>query len=161
MLEPHFSNSPKFKLIMTKKLLEQLKKYCPTGTAEGERAIRNEIFVQASNLTNLIVPPVGSPLLLVGKKGTGKSILIDFAMDLLTTKHVPAIKLRPKDLALDSIPENASSAQSHSHAYRVLIQAIASELGSKLTGVLSQSDIVLKDQAIAEGLNRPDLIRAC
>ncbi len=143
---------------MSKKLLEQLKKYCPTGTAEGERAIRNEIFVQTTNLANLIVPPVGSPLLLIGKKGTGKSILVDFSMDLLSLKKVPCIKLRPKDLALDSIPENASSAQSHSHAYRVLIQAIAAELGASLTGFLSESEAKLKDQAISDGLTRPDLI---
>lgn len=143
---------------MGKKHLESLKKYCPTGTAEGERAIRNEIFVQPARLSNLIVPPAGSPILLVGKKGTGKSLLIDFSVDLLRAKQVPTVKLRPRDLTLDSIPDGASIAQSHSHAYAVLIRAVAAELGATLTGLLSPSESTLKDEAITQGLARPDLI---
>jgi hypothetical protein len=143
---------------MAKIHLEKLKMYCPTGTAEGERAIRNEIFVQTTKFSDLIVPPPGSPILLVGKKGTGKSILIDFSMDLFRAKGVPTVKLRPKDLSLDAIPEGSSSAHSHAYAYAVLIRAVAAELGSTLTGLLSSAENSLREEAIQSGVTRPDLI---
>lgn len=143
---------------MAKRHLIQLLKYCPTGTAEGERGIRNEIFVQLSEWTDLIVPPAFSPIIIIGKKGSGKSILVDFSLDVLEAKGVACAKLKPRDLALDDVPENASVAQSHAHAYAVLVKAAGAALGERLRGFLSEEEGMVLASAIEAGKARPDLI---
>lgn len=143
---------------MAKRHLEQLIKYCPTGTAEGERGIRAGVFVQFSTWTNLIVPPAYSPILLVGKKGCGKSILVDFSVDVLSAKGIACAKLKPKDLSLDDVAETASVAQSHAHAYAVLVKAAAIALGERLSGFLNEEEKNILNVAIEAGVARPDLI---
>jgi hypothetical protein len=143
---------------MAKRHLEKLITYCPTGTAEGERGIRHDIFVQFATWTSLVVPPPFSPLLLVGKKGCGKSLLVDFSVDVLAAKGIPCAKLRPRDLSLDEVTESASVSQAHAHAYGVLVRATAVALGETLTGLLKKSEAALVDAAIREGLARPDLV---
>lgn len=143
---------------MAKRHLEKLLAFCPTGTAEGERGIRHGVFVQFATWTSLIVPPPFSPILLLGKKGCGKSILVDFSVDVLEAKGIPCAKLRPRDLSLDDVPESASVSQAHAHAYAVLVRATAIALGEKLSGLLKKSEMVLLEQAIAAGAARPDLI---
>lgn len=143
---------------MARKHLEKLVAYCPTGTAEGERGIRSGVFVQFSTLTTLIVPPPYSPIVLIGKKGCGKSILVDFSVDVLEAKGIPCAKLRPRDLSLDDVPESASVSQAHAHAYGVLVKAAAIALGERLSGLLKKAEASLLQQAIEAGLTRPDLI---
>lgn len=143
---------------MARRHLEQLLAYCPTGTAEGERGIRHGIFVQFSTWTSLIVPPPYSPIVLVGKKGSGKSILVDFSVDVLEAKGIPCAKLRPRDLSLDDFSESASVSQAHAHAYTVLVRAAAIALGEKLSGLLKKAENNVLQAAIAEGAARPDLV---
>jgi len=57
----------------TKDYLEALQYYVPTGTTEGERHILRDAFVQFDQYAKIITPPPGSPRILVGKKGSGKS----------------------------------------------------------------------------------------
>lgn len=143
---------------MAKRHLEQLIKYCPTGTAEGERGIRTGVFVQFSTWTDLIVPPAYSPIILVGKKGCGKSILVDFSVDVLNAKGIACAKLKPKDLSLDDVAEAASVAQAHAHAYAVLVRAAAVALGERLSGLVTPAEADLLAAAIEAGAARPDLI---
>jgi hypothetical protein len=143
---------------MARKHLERLVAFCPTGTAEGEKGIRHDIFVQFSTWTALVVPPPFSPIVLIGKKGCGKSLLVDFSVDVLEAKGVPCAKLRPRDISLDDVPETASVSQAHAHAYSVLVKAAAVALGEKLTGLLKKSEASLLEAAIREGVARPDLI---
>ncbi|AXF14804.1 P-loop ATPase, Sll1717 family [Paraburkholderia caledonica] len=143
---------------MSKAYLTNLQRYCPTGTAEGEKGIRGEIFVQFPSFVELVVPPAYSPRLLVGQKGCGKSLLVDFSLDVLQAKKIPCIKLRPVDLNIDSIPDNASIAQAHREAYGVLVRACAAALGTELTGLLNESENKLRDEAIAQGNVKPDVV---
>lgn len=143
---------------MAKRHLEKLLVYCPTGTAEGERGIRNGVFVQFSTWTNLIVPPAHSPIVLVGRKGCGKSIIVDFSVDVLDAKGIACAKLRPRDLALDDVAETASVAEAHAHAYAVLVKAAAVALGEKLEGLLNAEEAKLLEAAMDAGVVRRDLI---
>lgn len=143
---------------MARRHLEKLVSFCPTGTAEGEKGIRQGIFVQFSTWTSLLVPPPYSPIVLVGKKGCGKSILVDFSVDVLEAKGIPCAKLRPRDLSLDDVPESASVSQAHSHAYTVLVKAAAIALGERLNGILKKAEADVLQAAIEAGAARPDLI---
>lgn len=143
---------------MAKRHLEKLLAYCPTGTAEGERGIRQGIFVQFSTWTSLVVPPAYSPIILVGKKGSGKSILVDFSVDVLEAKGIPCAKLRPRDLSLDDVAEAASVSQAHAHAYTVLVKAAAVALGERLSGLLKRAEAEVLQAAIDAGTAKPDLV---
>uniref|UniRef100_E6PTM5 Orc1-like AAA ATPase domain-containing protein n=1 Tax=mine drainage metagenome TaxID=410659 RepID=E6PTM5_9ZZZZ len=143
---------------MSERHLKSLLKYCPTGSSEGEKSIRNEIFVNFQGWASLIMPPANCPILLVGKKGAGKSILVDFSIGLLEAKGMPCAKLRPRDLNLDDIPIGASVSQAHSQAYAVLIQAAAAAFGEKLSGILSEAEAALLNEAINNGSRKPDII---
>lgn len=143
---------------MTKAYLRKLLEYCPTGTAEGEINIRSDVFVQFPEFIDLIVPPAHSPHILLGQKGSGKSLLVDFSIDVLQAKNIPCIKLRPVDLNIDHIPDNASIAQAHRDSYGVLVKSCAVAMGEKLTGMLSEEENKLRIEAITAGNGRPDLI---
>jgi len=145
---------------MTEAYLKKLVEYCPTGTAEGEIRIRSDVFVQFPEFVDLIVPPAYSPLILLGQKGSGKSLLVDFSIDVLQAKKIPCIKLRPIDLNIDGIPDNASIAQAHREAYGVLVKACAAALGERLTGVLTQDENKIRLEAIAAGNAQLDVISA-
>lgn len=68
--------------------LEELIKWFPSGTAEGERAILEKIFVYVREFRRILAPPPGNPYLLVGKKGTGESAIVEFSTKLLSTQGV-------------------------------------------------------------------------
>lgn len=143
---------------MSKKGLTKLRDFCPTGTAEGEIGIREEVFVQFSSWTDLIVPLPFNPILLVGKKGSGKSILIDFSCAVLRAKGIACAKLLPRQLSLDDVPEGASISQAHGHAYKILVRATANALGEQLRGLVTNAEGKLLDAAIADGVVSEDTI---
>jgi hypothetical protein len=143
---------------MSKFHLKKLLEYCPTGTAEGEIRIRSDVFVQFPEFIDLILPPAYSPLILLGQKGSGKSLLVDFSIDVLRAKKIPCVKLRPVDLNIDAIPDNASIAQAHREAYGVLVRACAVAMGETLSGFLSEDENKLRIEAISHGNQRPDLV---
>lgn len=138
--------------------LEALLSMVPTGTTEGERAILREGFVQIDNYAEIITPPPGSPRLLVGKKGSGKSAIIDFSMTLLKEIQVPAIVLKPIDIVMDGFQSTASSAELTRAAYKSLLNSVGAKIGSDLSGMLIGESKTLYEQAVMQGEREPDLI---
>lgn len=138
--------------------LDILASYCPTGTTEGERLILRKAFVELEDYADLITPPPQSPRLLVGKKGSGKSAVIDFSMALLANTKVPAIQLKPSDIEFGSIQESASVGEVTRVALLELTRAVARALGSSASGLISQQDKVLYDAAVSDGLRDRDTV---
>lgn len=139
-----------------KEALNDLISFVPTGTTEGERQILREAFVQADDYPQIITPPPGSPRLLVGKKGSGKSAIIDFSMALLDGAGVPALLLKPFDISMDGLSPSASSAELMRAAYDSLLRSVAAKIGTDLDGFLTGPSKVLYEEAIAAGAREPD-----
>ncbi|GAA0778035.1 hypothetical protein GCM10009108_14410 [Castellaniella ginsengisoli] len=135
-----------------------LVKYFPTGTTEGERHILRKAFVQLDEYAEIISPPPCSPRILVGKKGSGKSAIIDFSMAVFKHTGVPAIQLKPLDLDLGAIPETASVGEVTRIAFLELSRAIARTLGTSVSGLLSAQDKALYEEAVDAGLRDRDTI---
>ena len=57
--------------------LEFLKNHC-IGTAESEKSFIDHVFYDSGKYTDIAKRPTGSPIILIGKKGTGKSALIQY-----------------------------------------------------------------------------------
>lgn len=140
------------------KALNALLHFCPTGTAEGEQHILRQAFVRAEEYAELMTPPPLSPRLLVGKKGSGKSAVVDFALSVLEDGGVPAILLKPLDIDLPPMPRSASVGELTRLAFDSLLRAIAAKIGSDLAGLLTPANKRLFDEAVAAGLKDRDSI---
>lgn len=138
--------------------LNALLAFCPTGTAEGEQHILRQAFVRAEEYGELMTPPPSSPRLLVGKKGSGKSAVIDFAVSVLEEGKVPSILLKPLDIELPPMPRGASVGELTRLALDALLRAIAAKIGSELSGLLTPANKRLFDEAVAAGLKDRDSI---
>ncbi|RZU38325.1 hypothetical protein EV700_2255 [Fluviicoccus keumensis] len=142
------------------KQLEILIKYFPTGTTEGERHILRRAFVQAEEFADLITPPPYSPRLLVGKKGSGKSALIEFSMTLLERAKVPALVLKPMDIDYSTFREDASVGELTGAAFKAILNGVAMKLGSTTSGLITGDDKILYETAVSSGeINRDTIER--
>lgn len=140
------------------KPLDILATYFPTGTAEGERHILQRAFVQADEYADLITPPPHSPRVLVGKKGSGKSALIEFSMTMLAKAGVPSLLLKPMDVEQGNFGDDASVGQLTRLAFKSLLSAVAARLGSSQTGLVIGQDKKLYEEAKRAGEIGPDKI---
>jgi hypothetical protein len=120
-----------------------LQKYFPTGTTEGERHILRKAFVQTEEFSQIITPPPFSPRILVGKKGSGKSAIIDFAISIFKATKVPVLLLKPSDIEAGLLADAESVGETTRIASDQLAKAIAKTLGSAMTGLIDASDKVL------------------
>lgn len=135
-----------------------LKAVCPTGTAEGESHFIEDAFVTPDEYSEIISPPTGSPRLLVGKKGSGKSILLAILHARCAAAGVPAILVRPDDLSFDHA-STSDLATLKRNSYVALTRALASKLGSGLSGLVSDDDAKLFNHAVLEGERNPDTLQ--
>jgi hypothetical protein len=133
------------------KPLEILISLFPTGTTEGERHILRRAFVQADEFSDLITPPPHSPRLLVGKKGSGKSAIIEFSMQLAKRVKVPAILLKPMDIDYSMFVNDAAVGELTRAAYKALLRAVAEKLGADTGGLITGEDKTLYEEAVAAG----------
>jgi hypothetical protein len=108
--------------------LEELRKWFPTGTAEGERGILDKVFVFIKEFNQVISPPPGSPYILVGSKGSGKSAILDFATRLLNRQAVPAIFLHPYDIETSDLNESHSMGDLIRDFRSILLFAVSAKL---------------------------------
>lgn len=131
--------------------LEVLVSYFPTGTAEGERHILRQAFVQAEEYSDLITPHPFSPRILVGKKGSGKSALVEFSMTLLNKAKIPALVLKPMDIEYAGFGDDASVGELTGLAFKALLYGIGAKLGSTMSGLVTDKDRVLYEEAIKSG----------
>lgn len=140
------------------KLLEHLIEYFPTGTTEGERHILRRAFVQLEEFSTLICPSPFSPRLIVGKKGSGKSAVIDFSMALFQKNGVPCLSLKPMDIDFPLTETNPSVGTSTRIALEVLTRSVAQSLGQSTSGLLNESDAKLYREAVSAGLKDQDTV---
>lgn len=138
--------------------IDALIHFFPTGTTEGEQHILRQAFVRTEEYGDLMTPPPLSPRLLVGKKGSGKSAVIDFSLSVLGAGQVPALLLKPLDIELGIIGKGASVGEITRTAYDALLKAIAAKLGSELGGLLNGDGKRLYDEAVRAGLRDRDSI---
>lgn len=138
--------------------LRSLLSWFPSGTAEGERAILDKVFVYVDEFRTIMSPPSGNPYLLIGNKGTGKSAIVDFATRLLGTESVPVIVLQPSDIDTSGITDDYSMGDMVRVFYGVLISAIAGKLAENMSGLLTGDQATIYNEAVRSGDRSPGLL---
>ncbi len=138
--------------------MEALKFYFPIGTAEGELAILGRAYVQSDEFSNILTPPIGSPRLLVGKKGSGKSAIIQYAGITFAKAKIPFLILKPYNLDSSGMKNDDSLGTLTRIAHDSILRSIASELGKQATGLLNAEDMLLYETAIAQGEATRDIV---
>lgn len=110
--------------------LRILMRYFPTGTAEGERDFLASAFVRPADFDEIISPPTGSPRLLVGRKGCGKSAILEEVTMWAAGHGAGSLLIRPDDL-IGLAPTDANDiATIKNHLFEALIRRVAVELGN-------------------------------
>lgn len=138
--------------------LRVLKNYFPNGTAEGEREILKEVFIPPALLSEVVTAPQGSPRIVVGTKGVGKTALVERSHDANRAAGIPSLLLRPDDFDLSKISNATDIATTKKAMFEVLVSAIASEVGSKLAGLLSGGAAELHKEAVKKGAKSADRV---
>lgn len=135
---------------------EHLLYFFPTGTAEGEKDILHRVFVYADEFEKVISPPRNSPHLLVGTKGSGKTAVLAFSVNLLERQGIPALILTPMDVAVSNLNEQTSTGEMAKSFHIALHDSIIAKLSKKNSGIFDADYATLYNAAVSGGLREPD-----
>lgn len=136
--------------------MDSLKKYFPTGTTEGDRTLFDRIFIAPEQLPEVLATPSGSPRLLVGNKGVGKTAILEWLFSGAKKKRIPTIFLRPDDLDLSQIVSSNDVASIKRGMYECFLDAVASAIGQNLTGFLKGNAAQIYRESVAKGAREED-----
>ncbi|MFH1983199.1 MAG: ATP-binding protein [Pseudomonadota bacterium] len=141
--------------------LRILQDFCG-GRAESEIGFLTEAFVLAKDYQDALHAPFHSPVILLGRKGTGKSALLKYIDLRASDSGVRALYLKPDDIPLlDSVAQATDTATIKRKAYEALVTALSVKVGTDLRGVLNRKDKKLFDKAIRDGARTHDAVQAC
>jgi len=138
--------------------LKSVLDFFPTGTTEGEGHILARAFIRGEEFESLITPPPSSPYLLIGKKGSGKSAVIDYACRAFGEIGIPCLSLKPSDISFIPSSDSLPLGELIRLAKVELARTIAVTLGKEKTGLITGADKILYEQAISAGMQERDAI---
>lgn len=140
--------------------LIELGNHC-IGSAESEYSFLQDAYVLENTYSDVLASPFGSPCILVGKKGTGKTALLTYIKEMHSKGGVDCLFLRPDDIPLGEFLDSAArdSSTNKQAAFKALINVIAIRIGAKLKGLLGKKDKKLFDKAVEAGAQDRDNVQ--
>jgi Cdc6-like AAA superfamily ATPase len=146
---------------MSDYILRTLESFC-VGRAEAEESFLMNAFVLGEHYQEALHAPFHSPVILLGRKGTGKTALLKYLHLRSTQSGIKALYLKPDDMPLlEGIGDAEETATIKRKAYQALVSAVATKIGSELRGLLGKSDKKLFDKALSDGARSHDAVQAC
>ncbi len=142
--------------------LKELSNYC-IGTAESEEGLGcvDKIFVEPRAMDDIMSMCPGSPKLLVGNKGNGKTLIMTELRNRLERQGLEVLYATPSDIIGGDTPNGEEPAVLRDFYFRALVCGVASRLGAKLRGFVSGLDAILARQSLANGERSPDIVEKC
>lgn len=138
--------------------LSALQHFTPTGTSEGEKHILDQVFVEQEGFEKLVIPKPLSPIVLVGKKGSGKSAILDAITVTALSLGIPVARINPRSMRLTDSNDDGSVASHTNVAFEALVGAIVEKMASELRGLVTGDDKVLLEEGLKQGFIQRDLI---
>lgn len=108
--------------------LARLKRFFLTGTTEGDLHLLQTAFVYDDAFARASAPPTGSPRILVGKKGAGKTAMVQYLRLKLEAEGVPVVLLRPDDFNISVLGSSSDLATIKRAVFPILTLAVAHKL---------------------------------
>ncbi|ARU59869.1 hypothetical protein CBW65_01455 [Tumebacillus avium] len=130
--------------------LQVLQKHFP-ARVESEKRIIRDVFVIPSDFKSIISPNEGTIRILVGNKGTGKSTILEYLLQVSRENGIPAVKLKPSQILESSFSPNDPIAIIKQRLYQSLVLQIAATVGEELSGYVSQNEAALLEVAYEAG----------
>jgi hypothetical protein len=138
--------------------LQFVRDYC-IGTAESEKAIVNDIFFDSGTYFNLLRIPPGSPIILAGKKGTGKSVIINFIKNKADDAKILNVFLKPDNLEnIDTADSFLDIANLKRVYFESLISTISIKIGESLKVYLNRKEKKLFEKALIVGARDKNIL---
>ncbi|WP_155999233.1 P-loop ATPase, Sll1717 family [Thioalkalivibrio sp. ALJ16] len=138
--------------------LDSLIKYFPTGTTEGDRNILKDIFVSPEQLPEVLAIPSGSPRIIVGNKGIGKTAILEWLFNAAKKKRIPTLFLRPDDIELSVMQGVSDVATIKRNMYSCFLDAVATGIAQNLSGYLKGPAAKLYNESVAKGSREADWV---
>src|SRR3989338_7021813 len=128
-----------------------LEKYFPkTGNTEADKDILGEAYILDNEFNKIIKVPQGMPRIIVGKKGSGKSAIVQYLNQKFASQNIPVLSIRPSDIEVNFAGDNSISSLVRK-SRSALINAIGSKLGSETSGLLKGHEALLNTLAKTSG----------
>lgn len=139
--------------------LKILADYC-VGTAESEvgAGFFNDIFVDSGEIEQIIDMLPGSPKILIGNKGTGKSLVFRKIENIFHEQKILSVYLTPRDI-IHSDPSSETPAVLQSFYYDCLVRHVAITIGKNTDGLVGDDTAKLIQEAVISGDKNPDFIQ--
>jgi hypothetical protein len=138
--------------------LDHLDTFFFGGEAEAEAEIRNDIFIEPGSIDELLSFRRSRYKVLIAPKGVGKTILLSVLHESILEHDQISMLLTPRDLDCKDIFDKAALADRISCAYKQLLIAAASHIGSLNKDVaISDALVNLQNLSVDQGLVREDL----
>lgn len=139
--------------------LDYLKKYFLTGTAEEDLPFLQKAFISSNQLTEIVGVQPGAMRLVIGNKGIGKTALFEFLEASSNKNKLPAILIRPDDIASQP-PSSANDLASLKRFYfDALLRAVAMVIGRDLKGILIGPAATVYKEAQRQGQTDEDFVQ--
>ena len=136
--------------------LNTLLGYFPTGTAEGDRQFLNRAFITPKQLISILEIPPGSPRILAGNKGVGKTAVLEWLFSAARKQKIPVLLIRPDDLDTSPISGATDIGSIKRGMFDCLLSAVSTLIGIRLRGFLRGPAELLYNEAVASGKREPD-----
>ncbi len=117
--------------------LECLQEFFQDGDAQSERTFISNVFVTPNEYKKIISPRMHQLKVIVGKKGSGKSAILEYLKQECEQAKIPCISLVPPDFADSALDECKSPATYIKFIYEKIISAIVRKLGKCAANAVS------------------------
>jgi len=133
--------------------------YFLDGSAETEREIRSEVFVQTRDIRKFLLSLKHNFSLLVSAKGIGKSFLLEEMNDTALSEGNISLLIHPKDIDMEAINQASVVSSKISVAYNELVKLIAIKLSEHIPAdvPISKEEINIFRVTYESGEKRPPL----
>ena len=126
------------------KRLEALSYYFKGGQSESEKNIMNEIFVLPKYIKDITDFSLQNYKVVIGPKGSGKSLVIDYLNEYYLNSNIIALIIRPKDLDIESINSKKIVSEKVKEAKKQIYESISLRIGEGIDFSLTETEEYFK-----------------
>lgn len=138
------------------KKIAALMKYFPSGTAEGDRQFLDRAFINPEQLADVLGSQPGNPRIIVGRKGVGKTAILEWLATIHQQHKIPVLLIRPDDLDTSQFSGANDVGALKRGMYACLLHAVADCIGAQLKGFLIGANATLYSNAVSRGKREGD-----